>query len=379
MIIQSKRVWIAGQFMAAQIEMDGEKIVDILEYGKKDVDVDYENDRIVPGFIDIHTHGYDTWDTNDATPEGLRHWMKSITSEGVTGICPTTITQSHEVLSNAVKNVARVVEEGYEGAEILGIHFEGPYLDQKYKGAQPEQYCIPADVEEFKQYQEDAKGLIKVITMACEHDKDFALTEYCAQHGVLVSQGHSGATYEEAVMAIAHGAMSMTHVFNGMTPFHHRNPGLVGAAMRVRDVYGEVICDGNHSNVNSLNNYYMAKGKDHVIMITDALMAKGCPIGSKMLFGGQEIEVYPDGSAHLTATKGLAGSTLQVNRGLQVVVEKAGVPFEYAINSCTLNPARALGMDDRKGKICTGYDADIVVLNNDYDVVQTYARGKACK
>ena len=379
MIIQSKRVWIAGQFMAAQIEMDGEKIVDILEDGKKDVDVDYGNDRIVPGFIDIHTHGYDTWDTNDATPEGLRHWMKSITSEGVTGICPTTITQSHEVLSNAVKNVARVVEEGYEGAEILGIHFEGPYLDQKYKGAQPEQYCIPADVEEFKQYQEDAKGLIKVITMACEHDKDFALTEYCAQHGVLVSQGHSGATYEEAVMAIAHGAMSMTHVFNGMTPFHHRNPGLVGAAMRVRDVYGEVICDGNHSNVNSLNNYYMAKGKDHVIMITDALMAKGCPIGSKMLFGGQEIEVYPDGSAHLTATKGLAGSTLQVNRGLQVVVEKAGVPFEYAINSCTLNPARALGMDDRKGKICTGYDADIVVLNNDYDVVQTYARGKACK
>ena len=141
MIIQSKRVWIAGQFMAAQIEMDGEKIVDILEYGKKDVDVDYGNDRIVPGFIDIHTHGYDTWDTNDATPEGLRHWMKSITSEGVTGICPTTITQSHEVLSNAVKNVARVVEEGYEGAEILGIHFEGPYLDQKYKGAQPEQYC----------------------------------------------------------------------------------------------------------------------------------------------------------------------------------------------------------------------------------------------
>ena len=282
MIIQSKRVWIAGQFMAAQIEMDGEKIVDILEYGKKDVDVDYGNDRIVPGFIDIHTHGYDTWDTNDATPEGLRHWMKSITSEGVTGICPTTITQSHEVLSNAVKNVARVVEEGYEGAEILGIHFEGPYLDQKYKGAQPEQYCIPADVEEFKQYQEDAKGLIKVITMACEHDKDFALTEYCAQHGVLVSQGHSGATYEEAVMAIAHGAMSMTHVFNGMTPFHHRNPGLVGAAMRVRDVYGDVICDGNHSNVNSLNNYYMAKGTDHVILITDALMAKGCPIGSKM-------------------------------------------------------------------------------------------------
>ena len=220
--------------------------------------------------------------------------------------------------------------------------------------------------------------MIKIITMACEHDEDFALTEYCASHGVLVSQGHSGATYQQAVMAVAHGAMSMTHVFNGMSPFHHRDPGLVGAAFRLRDVYGEVICDGNHSNINSLNNYFMSKGRDYAIMISDSLMAKGCPVGSKFLFGGNEIEVYPDGSAHLTSTKGLAGSTLRINRGLQILVEKAGVPFDYAINSCTLNPARALGVDDRKGKICTGYDADIVVLNNDYDVVQTYARGVAC-
>ncbi|MCF0106332.1 MAG: N-acetylglucosamine-6-phosphate deacetylase [Holdemanella sp.] len=379
MIIQSTRVWIAGQFMPAQIKMEGKIITGVMEYGKESVDVDYGSDRIVPGFIDIHTHGYNTWDTNDATPEGLRYWMKNITSEGVTGICPTTITQSHEVLSNAIKNVVKVVEEGYEGAEILGIHFEGPYLNQKYKGAQPEQYCITPDVEEFKEYQKDAKGMIKVITMACECDADFKLTEYCSQNGVLVSQGHSGASFEEARMAIAHGAMSMTHVFNGMTPFHHRNPGLVGAAMRFRDVYGEVICDGNHSDVNSLNNYYMAKGRDYVIMISDALMAKGCPVGSKFIFGGQEIEVYPDGSAHLTGSKALAGSTLNINRGLQIVVEKAGVPFDYALNSCTINPARALRIDDHKGKICTGYDADLVVLNNEYDVIQTYARGKACK
>lgn len=378
MIIQSKRVWIANQFMEAQIQIENDKIVDIFEYNTKDVDVDYGNNRIVPGFIDIHTHGYDTWDTNDATEEGLRHWMKEIPAEGVTGICPTTITQSHEVLSNAVKNVAKVVNEGYEGAEILGIHFEGPYLDQKYKGAQPEQYCIPADLEEFKQYQEDAQGLIKVITMACEHDQDFKLTEYCASQGILVSQGHSSASYEQARMAVAHGARSMTHVFNGMTPFHHRNPGLVGAAMRFRDVYGEVICDGNHSNVNSLNNYYMAKGPDYVIMISDSLMAKGCPVGSHHIFGGNEIEVYPDGSAHLVETKGLAGSTLRINRGLQIVVEQAQVPFDYALNSCTINPARALRIDDHKGKICTGYDADLVVLNNDYDVLQTYARGKMC-
>lgn len=379
MILQSKRVWISGQFFPAQIEIEDKTIKGIYNYGAKEVDVDYGNERIIPGFIDIHTHGAYEFDTNDAHPEGLRNWMKNITQEGVTGICPTTITQSVEVLTNAVKNVARVVREGYEGAEILGIHFEGPYLDMKYKGAQPEQHIAVPTVEQFKQYQKDADGLIKVITMACEKDPDFALTRYAAENGVLVSIGHSAATYEEAVMSVANGAMSMTHVFNGMTPFHHRDPGLVGAAMRFRDVYGEVITDGCHSNVNSLNNLFMAKGRDYTIMITDALMAKGCPIGSKHIFGGNEIEIYPDGSAHLTSTKGLAGSTLNVNRGLQILVEKAMIPFDYAINSCTLNPARALKVDDRKGKIMTGYDADMVVLADNYDVVQTFARGKACK
>ena len=379
MIIQSTRVWISGQFVPAQVEISQDKIVGIYNYDTKKVDVDYKEDRIVPGFIDIHTHGAYKFDTNDANPEGLRNWMKNITDEGVTGICPTTITQSKEVLTAAVKNVADVVSEGYEGAEILGIHFEGPYLDMKYKGAQPEQHIKAPSVEEFKEYQKAANGLIKVITMACEKDEDFKLTEYCAQNGVLVSMGHSASTYEEAVMAVAHGAQSMTHIFNGMTPFHHRNPGLVGAAMRFRDVFGEVICDGNHSNVNSLNNLYMAKGRDYTIMITDALMAKGCPIGSKHIFGGNEIEIYPDGSAHLTETGGLAGSTLNVNKGLQILVEKAMVPFDYALNSCTLNPARALNVADRKGKIMTSYDADIVVLNDNYDVVQTYARGVAYK
>lgn len=379
MIIQSKKVWISGQFVPAQVEIEGKKIVGVYNYGEKPVNEDYGSKRIVPGFIDIHTHGAYKFDTNDADVEGLRNWTKNITAEGVTGICPTTITQSKEVLTKAVENVANVVEEGYEGAEILGIHFEGPYLDMVYKGAQPEQHIKQPNVEEFKHFQKAANGLIKIITMACEKDEDFALTEYCAQNGVLVSMGHSASTYEEAVMAVAHGAQSMTHIFNGMTPFHHRNPGLVGAAMRFRDVFGEVICDGNHSNVNSLNNLFMAKGRDYTIMITDALMAKGCPIGSKHIFGGNEIEIYPDGSAHLTETKGLAGSTLNVNKGLKLLVEEAMVPFDYALNSCTLNPARALRIDDHKGKIMTGYDADMVVLDDNYDVIQTYARGVACK
>ena len=379
MIIQSKKVWIADQFFPAQIEMEGEKIKNIYDYGTKEVDVDYGSKRIVPGFIDIHCHGAYTFDTNDANEEGLRNWTKGIVDEGVTGFLATTITQSEEVLTNAVKNVAKVVKDGYEGAEILGIHFEGPYLDMKYKGAQPEQYIVKPSVEQFKRYQEAANGLIKVITMATEQDDNFELTEYCAKNGVVVSIGRSAATYEQAVMAYAHGATSMTHVYNGMTPFNHRANGLVGAAYRLRTMYGEIICDGNHSTPAALNNYFMSKGPDYAIMISDALMAKGTPIGSHYIFGGNEIEIYPDGSAHLVSTKGLAGSTLNLNKGLRILVEEAMVPFNYAINSCTINPARCIGVDDRKGSITVGKDADIVVLNDDYSVEQTYCRGVARK
>ena len=377
MLIQSKKIWIADQFIATIIATENGKITDILPYGSKPVDVDYGDKRIVPGFLDIHCHGAFEFDTNDANEEGLRNWTKNIVSEGVTGFLATTITQSEEVLTKAVANVAKVMEDGYEGAEILGIHFEGPYLDMVYKGAQPEQYIVKPTVEQFERYQAAAKGHIVYLTMATETDEDFALTRYLTEHGVVVSIGHSAATYEQAVMAYAHGARSMTHVYNGMTPFNHRANGLVGAAYRIRTMYGEIICDGNHSTPAALNNYFMSKGPDYCIMISDALMAKGTPVGSKFIFGGNEIVIYPDGSAHLTSTGGLAGSTLRINQGLRILVEEAMVPFNYAINSCTINPARCIGVDDRKGAIGVGKDADLVVLDTDYSVIQTYCMGEA--
>ncbi|GFI09241.1 N-acetylglucosamine-6-phosphate deacetylase [Lachnospiraceae bacterium] len=377
MLIQSKKVWIADQFVPAMLEVTDGKISDILPYGSQTADEDYGSLRIVPGFLDIHCHGAYGFDTNDANEEGLRNWTKNVVDEGVTAFLATTITQSEEVLTNAVANVAKVMEEGYEGAEILGIHFEGPYLDMVYKGAQPEQHIVKPSIEQFERYQAAAKGHIRYITMATETDDDFALTHYLTKQGVVVSIGHSAATYDQAVMAYAHGARSMTHVYNGMTPFNHRANGLVGAAYRIRTMYGEIICDGNHSTTAALNNYFMSKGPDYSIMISDALMAKGSPAGSRYIFGGSEIEIYPDGSAHLTATGGLAGSTLRLNEGLRILVEEAMVPFNYAINSCTINPARCLGVDDRKGLISVGMDADLVVLEPDYKVHQTYCLGRA--
>ena len=376
MIIQSKQVWIAGQFLAIQLEVNDVKITDILPYGTKEADEDYGEKRILPGFIDVHTHGAYGFDTNDAEPEGLRDWMKRIPEEGVTAILPTTVTQMPEVLTEALRNVAAVVKEGYEGAEILGVHFEGPYLDMEYKGAQPPEAIATAAVEQFKMYQEAAEGLIKYITMAPEHDRNFALTRHCRETGVVVSMGHSSATYEQAMLGIANGATSMTHVYNGMTPYHHRKPGLVGAAFRVRDIYGEIICDGCHSHLAALNNYFQAKGRDYGIMVSDSLRAKHCPPGGSYQLGGHDIEIGEDGLARLKGTDTIAGSTLNMNKGLKILVEKALVPLDAAINSCTLNPARCLGVDDRKGKLVVGYDADIVVLEDNYDVVQTYCRGK---
>lgn len=377
MIIQSKKIWIADQFIAAQVEMEGGKIVRIAPYGAKQPDVDYGDKRIIPGMIDVHCHGAYEFDTNYAEEAGLRNWAKNIVSEGVTAFLATTITQSEEVLTKAVANVAKVMEDGYEGAEILGIHFEGPYLDMKYKGAQPEEHIVKPTIEQFERYQSAAKGNIRYVTMATETDEDFALTRYLADRGIVVSIGHSAATYDQACMAYANGAQCLTHVYNGMTPFNHRANGLVGAAFRLRTMYGEVICDGNHSTTAALNMFFMSKGPDYAIMVSDALMAKGTPIGSRHIFGGNEILIYPDGSAHLTKIDTLAGSTLQLNKGLRILIEEALVPVNYAINSCTLNPANCLGIADRKGSIRVGKDADLVVLDDDYSVIQTYCMGQA--
>ncbi len=376
MRIQGKRLWIGGQFMAAQLEIAEGKIVQVLPENSGMADVDYGENRVLPGFIDIHTHGAYGYDTNDGEPDGLKEWMRRIPEEGVTSILPTTVTQLPPVLKKAVANVAAVAAESYEGAEILGIHFEGPYLDMDYKGAQPPEAIAVPDVEQFKEYQQAAKGMIRYITLAPELDKDHALTRYCAANGVTVSMGHSAAAYEEALLGIANGASSMTHVYNGMTPFHHRKPGLVGTALRVRDIYGEVICDGCHSHIAALNNFFAAKGRDYAIMVTDSLRAKHCPPGGDYQLGGHDIEIGEDGLARLKGTDTIAGSTLNMNKGLRILIEEAMVPVDAAINSCTLNPARCLGVDKRKGRIMAGCDADLVVLDKDYQVLQTWCRGK---
>jgi len=376
MIIQSTRVWQDGKFIPLALEIEEERIVRVCSFGEQTPDMDFGDRRILPGFLDIHTHGAYGYDTNDAETEGLKDWMRRIPEEGVTGILPTMVTQGEQVLLKAAASVAQVVEEGYEGAEILGIHLEGPYLDMDYKGAQPPEAIVEPSIEQFEKFQRAAGGLIKYVTMAPEHDENYALLRYLDKRGVVVSMGHSSAAYEEGLAAVQAGAKSMTHVYNGMSPFHHRKPGLVGLALTEPSLYGEIIGDGQHSHLTSLSLFYRCKDLKHAILVTDSLRVKHCPKDGYYELGGHQIVLDEQGLARLAGTDTIAGSTLAMNQGLRILIEKAGVSEEAAINSCTVNPAECLGVDDRKGRLKEGYDADIVVLEDDYRVSSVFCRGK---
>lgn len=382
MKIKSKKVYINESILEACIEIKDDKIINILPYDTEEIDIDYYDSLILPGFIDIHCHGAYGFDTNSGDYNGLKKWANNITSEGVTGFLATTITDKKEILKNALINVANVKENhiaGKDGADILGIHFEGPYINEEYAGAQPRNVIVKPNIEEFKKYLEYSKKLIRIITIAPEKDNNHELIKFCNDNNIIVSIGHSAATYEEALEAISSGAKSITHTFNAQTPFTHRSNGIVGVALRYGDIYSEIICDGHHVSYDALSIFYKCKDKDHAIMISDALMCKGFKAGYRFTFGGQNVEIYPDGTAHLYefADKNLAGSTLKINEGLRNIIEIAKVPLINAINSCTINPARLLSLDDHIGLIKVGYDADIVVLDNNYTVIQTYCKGVA--
>lgn len=378
MIIQSKKVWIGTCFIPAQIEIKDDRILGVYEYNKFSVDVDYDDSVIMPGIIDIHIHGGYGVDTNDASEAELRYLQEQLVKEGLVAFLPTTITQTEEVLTRALKNVAVVEQNQSAGSEIIGIHFEGPYLDMEFKGAQPPECIVAPSIEQFERFQKAANGLIKVITMACEHDPDFTLTKYLSNNGVCVSQGHTGATFDQALLAIANGARGFTHVYNGMSRFGHRDLNVVGASMRTRDVFGEIIVDGNHSDFNAVNLYFKSKGPDHGILISDAIIGKGEPIGSKFMFGNHPIQIKENGSAYLldSPTNSLAGSTLRSNVGIYNMIEKAGLDWEYAIKAASTNPARYLRIDDQYGYIRANYKASLTILDNDYSVRATYVLGK---
>lgn len=391
MLLRSKRVWYQEAFQPADIWIKQGTIAGVYPYGRgeqaaaaeqADMDaeaavasvVDHGNLRIIPGLLDIHTHGAYGHDTNDGDAAGLCHWAERLPEEGVTAFLPTTVSAGGEELSGAVRSVKAAAVMPHGGAEILGIHLEGPWLSPDYRGAQPEEVLGPTSIAEFRKLQEEAGGLIRRVTLAPERDPGFQLIRYCKEQGVRVSLGHSGAGYQTAKAAAESGASSVTHVFNGMAPFHHRAPGLACAAMDLEELYAEIICDCRHVAPEVIRLLFKLKGPDRCMAVSDSLRCKKTEPGTVSFFAGREVRVDDKGLARFSCGT-IAGSTLSMNQGLRNLIENCGVEVSSAIKACTVNPARYLGLIGKKGLVCAGYNADLVVLGEDYEVLQTYCKG----
>ncbi len=351
------------------------KIIHLLPYGLKEVDIDYGEDWILPGLIDIHNHGYGGSDANHATVDFVKKWMAYLPSEGVTSTLPTTSSAPKETMLEGKRAIAEVADSDYKGTHILGIYSEGPFISQQFRGAQDWNYRVIPTKEVIDEYQEACGGHLIYVMLAPEMLEDMSVIEYCVSQGIKVSCGHTGATFEQITLAREAGAKSFTHTYNGMRGLHHREPGVVGAAMYYDDMYAELIGDGVDVSFPSMNILAKGKGKDKLISVTDSVYIKGLPVG-EYTSEGQTRYICEDGVGRL-ADGTICGSCNKLNVILGREIQKANIPYQTAINSCTANPCKLLGFDNRKGYLKEKYDADICVLDKDFNVVQTYIDGIA--
>ncbi|MDD3191428.1 MAG: N-acetylglucosamine-6-phosphate deacetylase [Bacilli bacterium] len=332
-----------------------------------------EGQIVVPGFIDKHIHGANHSDGMYPTPKDIQNIAKTIASEGVTSFLVTTMTQSKEKIAEALANIGRYIEEeNQEGAQAIGIHLEGPFICTKYKGAQPEEFIVPCDVETFQFYQKASRNHIKQVTLAYEENGK-ELVHYLTSQGIVASIGHTNATSDETLEGIKEGITSATHTFNAMKGIHHREIGTAGAVLLSDEIYCELIADLVHVSNNAIKLLYKCKGKEKVIAITDAIESKHLPDGTYHL-GGQEV-IVKDHEARLHDGT-LAGSTLQMHHGLKNLKDVLGLSIEDIVDFATKNPAINLNVFTQKGSIAVGKDADFAVINQDFNVFMTINRGK---
>lgn len=326
---------------------------------------------VFPGFIDMHIHGSEGFDTMDATDGALRGMAHSLVKEGTTGFLATTMTQSIHAIENALENISQY-ETDMDGAELLGVHVEGPFISRRWAGAQPVEHIIEPSIELFNQWQKLSGNRIKQVTIAPEVGNGYEFVEACSKKGVLASIGHSDATAEEVGMAVELGARQATHLFNGMRPFHHREPGVVGAVLLEERVKTEVIADFLHSHTNALNLSFRLKGAEGIILITDAMRAKGLPYGSYDL-GGQSVTVTENG-AHL-ANGALAGSVLTMDQAVRNMKMATNCTLQELVAMSSANAAKQLCLSN-KGYIAEGFDADLVIMDKSLNVQKTICRGR---
>ena len=328
---------------------------------------------VLPGFIDVHTHGAAGFDVNAADVEGLRTIGRFFASQGTTGWLCSILTDTPEQTLWCIDQARQVIEGGpYDGAALLGIHLEGPCLSSEYKGAMPEHLLMhEASVDLFRQYQEAAGGHILYTTLAPEVPGVPELIPQLEALGITSAIGHSGAGYDLSWACVNAGAKSATHVGNAMRLFHQHEPAIFGVALE-SDIYAETICDGRHLVPGTVRLYVKVKGWDKILGITDSIMAAGLPDGNYKL--GVNDVVVEDGDAKLATTGVRAGSTLTQATALRNFMKFTGAPVELAAKPLSENPARLFGWSDR-GRIAVGSRADIVLMDDAYDVVRTIVGG----
>lgn len=316
---------------------------------------------VIPGLVDVHFHGCVGEDFSDATPDGLQKIADYELSQGVTYICPAGMTLPEEQLTAICKNTAAHRAKNSGGAEVVGVHLEGPFLCQSKKGAQNGDYLHDPDVPMLRRLQEAAEGCVRLVTLAPEQPGATEFIRAARELGISVSVGHTAADYDTALAAFEAGADHATHLYNAMPPLHHRNPGVIGAAYDVPGVQAELICDGVHIHGSVVRLTFALFGGERVILISDSLRATGMPDG-QYPFGGQMIEVHGNRATILGHPETLAGSITSLMGCLRQAAA-FGIPLCDAVRSCTYNPARSIGIEGRTGTLDVGKEASVVLLD----------------
>jgi N-acetylglucosamine-6-phosphate deacetylase len=335
-----------------------------------DLDLDGNGHLLIPGMIDVHIHGAEGFDMMDGTVRSVEAVSLACARSGCTSFLATSVSSSLEDLLAMIASVSQVA--GKEpGAGIVGIHVEGPYLNVKRKGMQNEQFLRQPNIEEMRTIMDRSGSLLRMVTLAPELPGAMDMIAFLRDHGIIAAVAHSDATYEEAKLAFRSGASHVTHCFNGMRPIHHRDPGLVIAAFEEPHVSVQAIVDDVHLHPAIVRLIYREKGADQMVLITDALQAMGMGDGT-YTFGGHEVTVR-HGVATL-ADGTLASSTVTMNEALSKAV-RSGIPLQAAIAMATSTPAQVLGLTN-KGRIAPTADADLVLLDQNFQVLWTMVNGK---
>ena len=373
LLICGAETYLEGKFQKADVLCSDGCITEIGPRLKRAnaTEIKAEGLRLVPGFIDIHTHGAAGVDVNAADEAGLKKIAAFFASQGTTAWLASVLTDTEQQTLRCIRCIRAVMEESGYGAQLMGVHLEGPFLSPEYKGAMPEHLLQKGSAALFERYQKAAQGAVKYITVAPEVEG--VLEMIAAISGdVVVAIGHSGADYETSMQAVENGARCITHTFNAMKLFHQHFPAIMGAALET-NTYCEAICDGRHLHPGTVRILLKCKGWNRVVAITDSIMAAGLPDGRYTL--GVNDVVVEQGDAKLASTGVRAGSTLTTGQALRNLTDFTGRPLEEVLPLLTENPAVALHMEQRKGRIRRGMDADMVLLDEALQVRTTIAGG----